>query len=42
MYGTGMSPAALAIGDFDGDKRPDIAVANQASNDVTLLTNKSQ
>ena len=42
MYGAGMSPDSAAIGDFDGDKRPDIAIANQGSNDVTILTSKAQ
>ena len=42
MFATGSSPDSLAIGDFDGDHRPDIAVANQATNDVTILNNKAQ
>ncbi len=42
MYATGNSPSALAIGDFDGDQRPDIGVANQASAFVTVLTNASK
>ena len=31
------SPTAIAIGDFDGDRVGDIAVANMQSNDVTIL-----
>ena len=42
IYTTGNSPVALSVGDFDGDQRPDLVVANQSSNDVTILTNKSQ
>jgi hypothetical protein len=33
----GVSPTAVAIGDFDGDQVGDIAVANMQSNDVTIL-----
>jgi len=32
----GLVPVAAAIADFDGDKTPDVVVANQASNDVTV------
>ena len=33
----GNSPTSVAIGDFNGDGPKDIAVANYASNDVTIL-----
>ena len=33
----GAAPTALAIGDYDGDGIDDVAVANQGSNDVTVL-----
>lgn len=33
----GLSPTALAVGDFDGDKLDDIAVANFESRTVTVL-----
>jgi hypothetical protein len=33
----GASPTAVAIGDFDGDRIGDVAVANMGSNNVTLL-----
>ncbi len=33
----GLSPTALAVGDFDGDRRDDIAVANFESKTVTVL-----
>jgi hypothetical protein len=34
-------PTALEIGDFDGDGKPDMVVANAASNDVSVLMNMS-
>jgi hypothetical protein len=37
----GGSPIEAAIGDLDGDGRPDIAVANWTSNSVTVLRNTS-
>jgi hypothetical protein len=33
----GTYPVWIAVGDVDGDKRPDILVANQQSNDFTVL-----
>jgi hypothetical protein len=44
-YATGASPVALAVGDFNGDKRPDIGVANQDSMKspfVTVLLNTAK
>jgi FG-GAP-like repeat/Thrombospondin type 3 repeat len=32
----GMDPAAVAVGDFNGDGDPDLAVVNQGSNNVTI------
>ena len=32
-----INPVALATGDFNGDTRADIAVANFASGDVSIL-----
>jgi hypothetical protein len=32
-------PYQLAVGDFNGDGKPDIVVANQGSNDITILLN---
>ncbi|HYV86052.1 MAG TPA: FG-GAP-like repeat-containing protein [Patescibacteria group bacterium] len=38
-YQAGECPAALTVADFDGDGRPDVAVANACSNDVLVLIN---
>jgi hypothetical protein len=38
-YNVGINPRALRIGDFNGDSRPDLAVANRGSNTVSLLIN---
>jgi len=35
-FGTGMSPASVAVGDFDSDGRLDLAVANQFGNTVSI------
>jgi hypothetical protein len=37
--GTGTDPAQLAVGDFNGDGAPDIAVANLHRGTVTILLN---
>jgi hypothetical protein len=37
--GTGTAPVFLAVGDFNHDSKPDFAVANQASQDVTIQLN---
>jgi len=34
---SGSSPVSVAVGDFNGDGLPDLAVANQDSNDVSVL-----
>ena len=36
-YASGEAPASLVVMDFDGDGKLDVAVANQASNNVTVL-----
>lgn len=36
-YPVGASPAAVAVGDFNGDGKPDIAVANTGSSNVSIL-----
>jgi hypothetical protein len=35
--GTGTDPYSVAVGDFNGDKIPDLAVANYATNTVSIL-----
>jgi hypothetical protein len=34
---TGDGPASVAVGDFNGDGNPDLAVANQLSSTVSVL-----
>jgi len=36
-YPVGTSPQAIVVGDFNGDGKPDIAVANAASSNVSIL-----
>lgn len=36
-FPAGLAPNSIAIGDFNGDGRPDLAVSNLNSDDVTLL-----
>ena len=38
-FDSGQFPAAAAVGDFNGDGKPDLAVANQTSGDVGVLLN---
>jgi hypothetical protein len=40
-FGTGPNPASVSIGDIDGDKKPDLVVANGTSNQVSVLRNTS-
>ena len=37
----GKTPRSVAVGDIDGDGRPDIAVANQGNNNISVLRNVS-
>jgi hypothetical protein len=40
-FAAGTSPVALAVGDLNGDGKPDLAVANQGSDDVSIMLNTS-
>lgn len=40
-YPVGSHPVAISVADFNGDALPDVAVANQGSNSVSILLNKS-
>lgn len=37
----GANPRALTVNDFDGDGRPDLAVANQGTNNVSVFLNQA-
>jgi len=39
-YATEVGPESVAIGDLNGDGKPDLAVANYESNTVSVLTNR--
>jgi hypothetical protein len=38
-YAAGSNPVFVAVGDFNGDGKPDLAVANSGSNNVTIFLN---
>jgi hypothetical protein len=38
-FPTGINPISVAVGDFNGDGKPDLAVANSGSNSVSVLLN---
>ena len=39
MFATGSLPKSVSIGDFNGDGKPDLAIANSTSNSVSVLLN---
>lgn len=39
LYSVGQIPFQLAVRDLNGDGKPDIVVANQGSNDITVMIN---
>jgi hypothetical protein len=41
-YPVGANPQAVVTGDFNGDGRPDLAVANFSSNTVSILLGNAQ
>src|SRR5271157_1234108 len=36
-FPAGSSPISVAVGDFNGDGKPDLAIANEGGNNVTVL-----
>jgi len=40
-FGTPFNPSALAVGDFNRDGRPDLAVTNYGAGNVSILLNDS-
>lgn len=42
VYGVGRGASWLSVGDFDGDEKPDLAVANSSDNTVSVLRNTTQ
>ncbi len=40
-FATGVAPSSVAIGDLDGDGKPDLAIANSFNNTTSVLRNTS-
>jgi hypothetical protein len=41
-FSADQNPISLVVDDFDGDSRPDLAVANNTSDDVSVLLNRTR
>ncbi len=41
-YGAGANPGSVAVGDFNGDAKQDLAVVNTHSNNVSILLNNQE
>ena len=41
-FPAGNGPASVSVGDFNGDGRPDLAVGNSASDNVSVLLNQAE
>lgn len=41
LFGAGTDPFTLAIGEFNGDGKPDLAIANLSSANASVLLNTS-
>lgn len=41
-YSVGTNPISIVIADFDGDSKPDLAVANNNSNTISVLWHKNE
>ena len=41
VFSTGLNPAGAAVGDFNSDGKPDLAIANTGGNSVTVLLGKA-
>ncbi|PYJ98289.1 MAG: hypothetical protein DME23_12535 [Verrucomicrobia bacterium] len=42
QYSAGSNPSSIALGDFNGDRKPDMAVANLTPDTVSVLVNTCQ
>ena len=40
-FGVGRGPVSVAVGDFNADGKPDFAVANRGTGDVSVLINNT-
>ena len=40
-FGVGIAPRSVAVGDFNADGKPDLAVANRGTGDISVLINNT-